>query len=291
MVSLTPDPLLFLHHFLGLYFHPLKGMPVAGDVDLGIIARETSGFSGADLANLVNEAAILAAREGKSETGPSELEEAIDRVIAGPARRSRRISEHERGVVAFHEAGHALVASKLPAADPVHKVTIVPRGPSGGHTRLLPDEDRGLWTKGQFEAMLAVMMGGQAAEEVVFGDVTTGASSDIQNATSLARRMVTEYGMSAELGPQTFDTGDGQVFLGKSLAQGHSYSDAVAEKIDTEVGKLLRKARDTARELIASHLEGLGSVADRLLAVETVQGKELGELLGGGASDEVPVAA
>ena len=159
----------------------IAGKPVEEGLDIETIARQTPGFSGADLANLVNEAAIQAARAGKKEIGIDEFEEAIDRVIAGPARRSRRTSEREREVVAYHEAGHALVAAELPAADPVHKVTIVSRGATGGHTRLLPQEDRMLWTKTQFEASLAVMMGGQAAEQTTFGDVTTGASSDLQN--------------------------------------------------------------------------------------------------------------
>ena len=263
----------------------LKGKPVAMWLDLKTIAKETPGFSGADLANLVNEAAILAARQDKTEMGMTEFEEAIDRVIAGPARKSRKVSEQEREVVAYHEAGHALVASKIPEADPVHKVSIVARGESGGHTRLLPEQDRMLWSKGQFEAMLAVMMGGQVAEEMVFGDVTTGASNDLQNATNLARKMVTEYGMSGELGPQTFGNGQEQVFLGKELARGRSYSDAVAEKIDAEVSKLLAKARDRARSAIQASREKLGRVAERLLSEETIQGPDLQVLLQGAAGD------
>ena len=268
----------------------LKGKPVAQGLDLKTIARETPGFSGADLANLANEAAILAAREGKDEIGILEFEEAIDRVIAGPARKSRKVSERERKIVAYHEAGHALVASQLSDADPVHKVTIVARGAAGGHTRLLPDEDRGLWSKVQFEAMLAVMMAGQAAEAAVFNDVTTGASNDLQNATSVARKMVTEYGMSEELGPQTFDSGQDMIFLGKELAQRRNYSDAVAQKIDAEVGNVLRSARDTAKSLIELNRSRLNRLVDRLLADETVQGPALEELLAGTASD-APVAA
>ena len=263
----------------------LKGKPVAQDLDLKTIARETPGFSGADLANLANEAAILAAREGRDEIGIQEFEESIDRVIAGPARKSRKVSEREREIVAFHEAGHALVASLLPNADPVHKVTIVSRGAAGGHTRLLPDEDRGLWSKGQFEAMLAVMMGGQAAEAAVFGDVTTGASNDLQNATRVARKMVTEYGMSEELGPQTFDSGQDLIFLGKELAQRRSYSEAVAQKIDTEVGTLLRRARETAKRVIELDRTRLNRLVERLLAEETVQGPALQELLASAGGD------
>ena len=253
----------------------IKGMPLAQDVDLGTIAKETPGFSGADLANLANEAAILAARADKNEIGLQEFEEAVDRVISGPARKSRIVSEDERRIVAFHEAGHALVASQLPDADQVHRVTIVPRGASGGHTRMLPDEERGLYSKGRLEAMMAVMMGGQAAEEVVFGDITTGASNDLQNATRVARKMVTEYGMSEELGPQTFECCQGQVFLGRELGQGQGVSDAAAEKIDAEVGNFLMKARKRAESQIEANREKLTRLANRLLAEETIEGHEL----------------
>ena len=268
----------------------LKGKPVLADVDIQTIAKETHGFSGADLANLVNEAAILAARRDKKGIGPPEFEEAIDRVIVGPARKSREVSEREREIVAYHEAGHALVAAQLPNADPVHKVTIVSRGAAGGYTRLLPDEERSLWSKGQFEAMLAVMMGGQSAEELVIGDITTGASNDLQNASKLARRMVTEYGMSGKLGPRTFDAGQEMVLLGKELAQGHSYSDAVAEKIDAEIGDLLHKAQQTAKSVIEVHRAKLTLLAKRLLAQETIEGPELQELLAG-SPQGTPLAA
>ena len=257
----------------------LKGKPVTVDVDVPTLARQTHGFSGADLANLVNEAAILAARQEKVGITNEDLGESIDRVIAGPARKSRKVSEKEREIVAYHEAGHALVAANLPKADPVHKVTIVARGAAGGYTRLLPDEDRGLWSKGQFEATLAVMMGGHAVEEMIYGDVTTGASNDLQNATRIARKMVTEYGMSGELGPRVFDTGQDIVFLGKELAQGRSYSDAVAEKIDAEIGALLKKAKQTAREILESQRSQLKQLTSRLLVEETLEGPDLQKLL------------
>ncbi|MCH8185333.1 MAG: ATP-dependent zinc metalloprotease FtsH [Chloroflexi bacterium] len=263
-----------------------KGIPLAQDVDLETIAKETPGFSGADLANLVNEAAILAARTDKSEIGFQEFQEAVDRVIAGPARKSRIVSEDERRIVAFHEAGHALVASQLPDADPVHRVTIVSRGASGGHTRLLPDEERGLFSKRRLEAMMAVMMGGQAAEEVVFGDITTGASNDLQNATRVARKMVTEYGMS-ELGPQTFECCQGQVFLGRDLGQGQNISDAAAEKIDAEVGNFLMKARKTAESQIEASREKLTLLANRLLAQETLEARELEKILAGEGATQI----
>jgi cell division protease FtsH len=268
----------------------LKGKPLFSDVDLTTLARQTHGFSGADLANLVNEGAILAAREGRSSISMSDMEESIDRVIAGPARRSRQVSDKEKEIVAYHEAGHALVAAHVPNADPVHKVTIVPRGIAGGYTRMIPDEDRGLWSKGQFEAMLAVMMGGQAAEEIIFGDITTGASNDLQNASGVARKMVTEYGMSEALGPQTFDNGQGTIFLGKELAQGHSYSDAVAEKIDSETSEILRKAQQTAKKIVQDNRAKLTLLAKKLIAEETVEGPELLGILNG-TSEDAPVAA
>ena len=259
----------------------LKGKPVLDDVDLPTLAKQTHGFSGADLPNLLNEAAILAARQGKSGMGFQDLEEAVDRVIAGPVRRSRKVSEKEREIVAYHEAGHALVVASLPDADPVHKVTIVARGAAGGYTRLLPDEDRGLWSKGQFQAMLAVMMGGQMAEEMAFGDITTGASNDLQNASGVARKMVVEYGMSDELGPRTFGAGQDLVFLGKELAQGPNYSDAVAERIDAEIEGFLKRAQQTAKKVLEANRAKLTLLADRLLSEETIEGVEVLELLAG----------
>ena len=257
----------------------LKGKPVLQDVDVSTVARQAHGFSGADLANMVNEAAILAVRLGKKGIGLLELEEAIDRVIGGPARKSRQISERGKEIVAYHEAGHAVLAAHLPDADPVHKVTIVGRGAAGGYTRLIPEEDRNLWSKSQFEAMLAVMMGGQAAEQIVFGDITTGASSDLQNANGVARKMVTEYGMSSELGPRTFGSGHGNVFLGKELAQGQDYSDAVAEKIDTEIGSLLRRAQQRAKQVLEANRAKLTLLANKLLVDETIEGTDLQKLL------------
>jgi len=267
----------------------LKGKPVLDDVDLPTLARLTHGFSGADLANLTNEAAILAARQNKSGMSFQDLEEAVDRVFAGPARRSRQVSEKEREIVAYHEAGHALVAASLADADPVHKVTIVPRGAAGGYTRLLPDEDRGLWSKSQFEATLAMMLGGQTAEAIVLGDITTGASNDLQNASTIARKMVTEYGMSEELGPRTFGAGQDLVFLGKELTQSPNYSDAVAERIDAEIEGFLCKARETATVVLEANRAKLTLLANRLLTEETMEGPELQELLAG-AMDEAPLA-
>ena len=259
-------------------------------MDIPTLAKQTHGFSGADLANMVNEGAILAVRQSKDGIGLAELEEAIDRVIGGPSRKSRQISSREREIVAYHEAGHALLASNLPDADPVHKVTIVGRGAAGGYTRLIPDEDRSLWSKAQFEAMLAVMMGGQAAEQIVFGDITTGASNDLQNANGVARKMVTEYGMSGELGPRTFGTGHENVFLGKEIAQVPNYSDAVAEKIDTEIGTLLRRAQQKAKEVIEANRSKLTFLAKKLLVGETIEGAELQNLLNASPKDAAATA-
>ena len=268
----------------------LKGKPISEDVDILTMAKQTHGFSGADLANLVNEAAIMAVRQGKEAIGLLDLEEAVDRVIGGPARKSRKISQREKEIVAYHEAGHALLASQLPDADPVHKVTIVGRGTAGGYTRMLPEEDRNLWSKTQFEAMLAVMMGGQAAEEIVFGDITTGASSDLQTANNVARKMVTEYGMSGELGPRTFGSGQVTVFLGKELGQSPDYSDAVAEKIDTEIGSILKSAQQKAKQVIEANRAKLTLLANKLLAEETVEGAELQRLLGDSTEDALMAA-
>ena len=269
----------------------LTGKPVLSDVSVPTVAKETHGFSGADLANLVNEAAILAARNGHTGIDLFDMEESIDRVLAGPARKSRKVSEKEKEIVAYHEAGHALVASSLTAADPVHKVTIIPRGAAGGYTRLLPEEDRSLWSKGQFEAMLAVMMGGQAAEEIVFGDITTGASNDLQNANGVARRMVTEYGMSTSIGPRTIETGyGGMPFMGKDFAQGNNHSEAVAEKIDDEIGNLLNKAQQTAKNIIKENRSKLNNLASRLLVDETVEGVDLRGILDGPGEDAPAVA-
>ena len=267
----------------------LKGKPLDDTVDAGIVAKETAGFSGADLANLVNEAAIMAARENKDSIGAGDFEESVDRVIAGPARRSRRVSDKEKKIIAYHEAGHALVAAHVPDADPVHKVTIVSRGAAGGYTRLLPEEDRFLRSKAQFEADLAVMMGGKTAEEIVFGEATTGASDDLQRASKVARRMVTEFGMSETLGPRAFDEGAGMVFLGKELTQGRNYSDAVAKQIDSEIGKLLNRSKATAVRILTKNRDRLDRLAGRLIEVETLDGDHLNMLLQG--DDPEPAAA
>jgi cell division protease FtsH len=252
-----------------------RGKPLEGDVSIDNLARQTPGFSGADLENLVNESAILAARRGKKTIGRGELTEAIDRVLAGPQRKSRVISERERQMTAYHEAGHALVARMLPHADPVRKVSIVARGMMGGYTRVVPDEDRLFKTKRQFEDELAVYMAGHVAESMVFDEQSTGAANDIERATMLARRMVTEFGMSEKLGPLAFGKKDELVFLGREISEQRNYSDEVAFEIDKEIRLLVDRAHERAKEVITSHFAQLEAIADLLVREETIEGEEL----------------
>jgi cell division protease FtsH len=252
-----------------------KGKPLAEGVDLEVLAKQTAGFSGADLANLVNEAAILAARRGQKTITMEELEESIDRVIAGPERKSRRISPKEKEISAYHEAGHALVARLLPNADPVHKISIVARGVMGGYTRLLPTEDRYLMTRSQFKDMIAALLAGQTAEDIIFKETTTGAQNDIEEATKLARKMVTSYGMSDKLGPRSFGKKEELVFLGREISEQRDYSEKVAQEIDEEVYSIIEKAHDKAKRLLTKNKKRLIHVAESLLAEETLEGKEL----------------
>ncbi|MBF8268019.1 MAG: ATP-dependent metalloprotease FtsH [Dehalococcoidia bacterium] len=267
-----------------------KGKPLTPDVDLNTIAQQTPGFSGADLANLVNEATILAARRGRKDVSPSEFAEAIDRVIAGPERKSRVINPKEKEITAYHEAGHALAARLLPNADPVHKISIIARGSMGGYTRLLPAEDRYLMSKAQFEDMLTTTLGGRVAEEITFNDVTTGASNDLENATHLARNMITRYGMSKRLGPRTFGRKEELVFLGREISEQRDYSDKIAEAIDDEVHNLISTAYNTATDLLSTHRAKLAQIARYLIANETVEGKELEELFNSPAPELEKVA-
>ena len=255
-----------------------NGKPLDEDVDLGRVASQTVGFSGADLANLVNEAAILAARRSKKLITLSEFTEAIDRVLLGPARKSRVITEREKRMTAYHEAGHALVAHYLKHADNPFKVTIISRGQSGGHTRYLPEEDRNLWTRAQFADMLAAALGGRVAEELVFDQLTTGASSDIQQATNIARQMVTRYGMSEKLGPRTFGKREDMVFLGREISEQRDYSDKIAEQIDAEVHDIIEAAYDSATDVINAHLPKLRQLAEYLMEYETIEVDELNTL-------------
>ena len=255
-----------------------KGKPLTADVDLENIARQTGGFSGADLANLVNESAILAARRNLKESGPPEFYESVDRVIAGPQRKSRRISDREKEMTAYHEAGHALVAHVLPNADKPFKVTIVARGQTGGHTRYLPEEDRQMWTKHQFEDMLAAALGGRVAEEVVFNEVTTGAGNDLEQATNIAQSMVTRYGMSEKLGPRTFGKREQMVFLGREISQQRDYSNDVAETIDDEIHDIINRAYESAQKAITENMAKLTQLSKYLLENETVESDVLEQL-------------
>ncbi len=252
----------------------VRGKPLEPVVDLETVARGTPGFVGADLENLVNEAAILAARRNKRAIGLPEFQEAVERVIAGPERRSRIISEEEKLIVAYHEAGHALVMKMLPNSDPVHKISIVSRGMALGYTMPLPEEDHLLHGKNKFRDELAGLLGGRVAEEEVFGDITTGASNDLERVTSLARRMVTQYGMSEVLGPRTFGEKEELVFLGREIGEQRNYSEEVAEAIDKEVRRLVREAHDQARDIIRTYRAKLDELAHRLIEKETVDANE-----------------
>ena len=252
-----------------------NGKPLDESVNLEVLAKQTAGFSGADLANLVNEAAILAARRGKKAIEMQELEESIDRVIAGPERKSRRISPKEKEITAYHESGHALVARMLPNADPVHKISIVARGMMGGYTRLLPTEDRYLLTRSQFNDMLATLLAGHVAEELIFNEKTTGAQNDIEEATKLARKMVTEYGMSDKLGPLTFGHKEEMVFLGREISEQRNYSEKIAQQIDEEVRNIIQHAHEVAKMILTENKPKLVQIAEKLLAQETLEGEEL----------------
>jgi cell division protease FtsH len=252
-----------------------NGKPLDKSVDLEVLAKGTVGFSGADLANLVNEAAILAARRNKDAVGMQEFDESVDRVIAGPERKSRKISPKEKEITAYHETGHALVARMLPDADPVHKISIVARGMSLGHTRQLPIEDRYLTTRAQIKDMLATFLGGYTAEKLIFNDVTTGAYDDIRRATELARRMVTDFGMSDKLGPRTFGDKQEMVFLGREISEQKDYGDKVADAIDEEVNKIIQQAHETADRILTENKAKLVLLAEKLIAQETLEGGEL----------------
>jgi cell division protease FtsH len=257
----------------------VRGKPLASDVDLEVLAKQTPGFVGADIENMVNEAAILAARRNKKVIGMEEFEEAIERVLAGPERKSRIISDEEKKIIAYHEAGHAVVMNKLPHCDPVHKVSIVSRGLALGYTMPLPEEDRYLKHRAKFKDELAGLLGGRAAEELMFNDVTTGAASDLEQATKLARKMVCEYGMSENLGPMTFGQKQELVFLGREIAEQRDYSEAVAQEIDREVRQLIDEAYSRAKEILTTYRDKLVALAQRLIEEETLEGAELEAML------------
>lgn len=256
-----------------------RGKPLDDSLDIDVLARRTPGFTGADLANMVNEAALLSARHGKKKIDMVEMEEAIDRIVAGPEKKSRIISEKEKEVIAYHESGHAIVAHLLPHTDPVHKISIIPRGRSLGYTLTLPLEDKYLVTKSEMIDELAMLLGGRVAEELVFGDITSGDENDIERATKIARQMVMEYGMSEKLGPMTLGHKQEQVFLGRDLAVEPNYSDQVAYEIDQEVHRFIEEAHRQAKQIITKQRDRLDIVAKVLIEKETIDKEELTELL------------
>jgi len=258
-----------------------KGKPLAEVINIDVLARRTPGFTGADLANMVNEAALLSARHGKKSIDMIEMEEAIDRVVAGPEKKTRLISDKEKEIIAYHESGHALVAHTLPNADPVHKISIIPRGRSLGYTLTLPTEDKYLITRSELVDELAMLLGGRTAEEMIFGDITTGDQNDIERATKVARQMVMEYGMSEKLGPITLGHKQEQVFLGRDFAAEPNYSDEVAYQIDQEVRRLIDEAHQEAKKILTDQRERLEMIAKILVDKETVDKEELLELLEG----------
>ncbi|MGH2357871.1 MAG: ATP-dependent zinc metalloprotease FtsH, partial [Candidatus Limnocylindria bacterium] len=259
----------------------IKGKPLDKTVDIEELGRRSPGFSGADLANLVNEAAILAARRNKKSIGMAEFSEALDRVVAGPERRSRIITDEEKEIIAYHEGGHAVVQRVLPKTDAVTKVTIVSRGMALGYTMSLPSEDRYLHSKSEFEDKIAGMLAGNVSEQLVYGDTTTGSSNDIEKATTLARAMVTQYGMSQKLGPLQFGRKEEMIFLGREISEQRNYSDEVAAKIDAEVREIIDRAYDRAREALMAHREQLDKLAALLIEKETIESEEFEALFEG----------
>jgi cell division protease FtsH len=255
-----------------------QGKPLADNLDLESVARQTPGFSGADLANLVNEAAILAARRSRSTIGPEEFAESIDRVLMGPERRTRIITQREKEIVAYHEGGHALVSYKLPLADHVQKISIVSRGMAAGYTRSMPDEDHMFNSKPQLMDQIAVALGGRVAEEVTFGEASTGATNDLERVTQLARAMVTRFGMSERLGPRTFGRREELVFLGREISEQRDYSERVAQEIDDEVQGIIFQAYTTAKQVLVENYSKLTQVARHLIQHEMVEGPELAKL-------------
>jgi len=255
-----------------------RGKPLAADVDLKTVAKATPGFVGADLENMINEAAILAARKEKKAIEQEDFQESIERVIAGPERRSRLISDIEKQIIAYHEAGHAITARSLPEADHVHKISIIARGQAGGYTLILPETDRILVSRNKILADMVSLLGGRAAEEIVFSDITSGASNDLERVTKMAREMVTRLGMSSVLGPMVYGKKDEMVFLGKEFTEQRDYSESVAEQIDIEVKEIVSKAYDRALEILNEHRDVLEAVAEKLLEEETIDSKELDKI-------------
>lgn len=265
-----------------------RNKPLGDDLNLDVIARRTPGFTGADLENLLNEAALLTARKNKKQINMVEIDEAIDRVIAGPAKKSRVISEDEKRLVAYHEAGHTIVGYHLKNADMVHKVTIIPRGQAGGYTVMLPKEDRYFATKSDLLDKIVGLLGGRVAEELVLGDISTGAHNDFQRATAIARSMITEYGMS-RLGPMQFGRSQGQVFLGRDIGHERNYSEQIAYEIDQEMQRIITEQYERCKELLTKYRDQLELVAQTLLRVETLDAEQIKQLIENGKLDKDPM--
>ncbi len=259
-----------------------RKVPLGDDVKLEVVAKGTPGFSGADLANLINEAALLAARRNKDQVDMQDLEEAKDKVLMGAERRSLVITEKEKRVTAYHEAGHAVVPLFLPEADPVHKVSIIPRGRALGVTMFLPQEEKYNQSRSGLETAICGLLAGRVAEELVFGEITSGASNDIERATHIARKMVCEWGMSDKIGPLAFGEKEGEVFLGRDLGHARNYSETTAVEIDAEIRRIVQESYEKARNILESHRDGLVRVAEALLELETIDGEEVRRMIIGG---------
>jgi cell division protease FtsH len=264
-----------------------RGKPLAKEIDIDNLAGQTPGFTGADLANLVNEAALLAARNNKREITQTELEEGIMRVIAGPEKKTRVMGEKERLVTAYHEMGHAMVAHFLDNTDPVHKISIISRGQALGYTISLPTEDKFLTTRAELSDTLAMTLGGRAAEEIVFSEVTTGAANDLEKVTATAKQMVMRFGMSEKLGPRTFGHDQSQPFLGREFSATADYSDEIAREIDDEIRRIVEEAHQTARQVLSDRRNALDRLSKLLLEHETIEREEFEALLAGKAAEEV----
>lgn len=264
----------------------IRNKPIDESIDLEVLAKRTPGFTGADLANMVNEAALLAARRNLRTVGMLELEEAIERVIAGPEKKSRVISESEKRLVAYHEAGHAVVSYFLEHSDKLHKISIIPRGRAGGYTLLLPEEDRNYITKSKLLDDVVILMGGRVAESVVLNEISTGAQNDLQRATDIVRKMITEYGMSEVLGPLTFGHKQEEVFLGRDLGHERNYSDNIAFAIDKEAHSFVERSYDQAKNILETNIDKLHRVAQQLMDVEIMDGVEFRRIMEDGTSEE-----
>jgi len=264
-----------------------RGKPLSADISPDVLAAQTPGFTGADLANLVNEAALLAARHGKKEIGMVELEEGIMRVVAGPEKKSRILSGKEKLITAYHEVGHAIVGQVLPHADPIHKVSVISRGQALGYTISLPTEDRFLVSKSELLDRLASTLGGRAAEEIQFEEVTSGAANDLQQATGIAKQMIMRYGMSEKLGPRTFGHDHSQPFLGREFGQEPDYSNEIAQEIDEEMKKIIEDAHQRARNILLERKEQLDLITNILVERETLEREEFEALLAGTPAEDV----